>query len=128
MDALNIKLALMYLIEIICEYSFDDKLLMEYSSGFEAIFQKGLEDENTQVKVSAFKTLTVFLSSITKLELVMKFSSVLNILLHKSIELIKFDQESGITTLESLNELIEIHPKFVKPILNDMLTIYVEIM
>ena len=118
----------MYLIEIICEYSFDDKLLMEFSSGFEAIFQKGLEDENTQVKVSSFKTLTVFLSSITKLELVMKFSSVLNILLHKSIELIKFDQESGITTLESLNELIEVHPKFVKPILNDMLTIYVEIM
>lgn len=116
---------MMYLIEIICEYSFDDKLLMEYSSGFESIFQKGLEDENTQVKVSAFKTLTVFLSSISKIELVMKFSSVLNILLQKSIELIKFDQESGIAALESLNELIEAHPKFVKPILNDMLTIYV---
>ena len=43
-DALNIKLALMYLIEIICEYSFDDKLLMEYSGGFESLFQKGLED------------------------------------------------------------------------------------
>jgi hypothetical protein len=43
-DALNIKLAMMYLIEIICEYSFDDKLLMEYSAGFEAIFQKGLGD------------------------------------------------------------------------------------
>ena len=66
-ESLNIKLAMMYLIEIICEYSFDDKLLMEYSGGFEAIFQKGLEDESIQVKVSAFKTLTVFLSSITKL-------------------------------------------------------------
>jgi hypothetical protein len=54
----------------------------------------------------------------------MKFSSVLNILLHKSIELIKFDQQSGITALESLNELIETHPKFVKPILNEMMTIY----
>jgi hypothetical protein len=127
-DALNIKLGLMYLIEIICESSFDDNLLMEYSSGFEAIFQKGLEDENIQVKVASFKALTVFLASITKLELVMKFSAVLNILLHKCIELIKFDQESGIVTLESLNDLIETHPKFIKPILNDMLTIYAEIM
>lgn len=29
----------------------------------------------------------------------MKFDQVLNVLLEKSIELIKFDQDSGITTL-----------------------------
>jgi importin-5 len=107
----------MYTIEIVCENSFDDALLMEYSGGFVTLFQKGLEDQNIKVKVSAFKTLTIFLSSIQKLELVMKFSEVLNMLLEKAIELIKFDQDSGIVALESLNELMDTHPKFVKPIL-----------
>lgn len=40
------KLALYYLVEIICECSFDDKLLMQYSGALEQIFQKGLLDES----------------------------------------------------------------------------------
>jgi len=40
----NMKMTLYYLIEIICECSFDDKLLMEYSGPLESIFQKGLLD------------------------------------------------------------------------------------
>jgi hypothetical protein len=42
----SMKMTLYYMIEIICECSFDDKLLMENSSSLEAIFQKGLADEN----------------------------------------------------------------------------------
>jgi hypothetical protein len=45
-EAHNLKIALYYLIEIICECSFDDKLLIEYSGALETIFQRGLMDEN----------------------------------------------------------------------------------
>lgn len=61
------------MIELICECSFDDKLLMQYSSSLEVIFQKGLLDENNEVKVAAFKTLTIFLSSIDDEKMVKKF-------------------------------------------------------
>lgn len=99
----NMKLALMYLIEIICEFAFDDNLLMQNSAALEGIFQRGLEDSANEIRVAAFKTLTIFLSSITDEKLVKRFNSVLEILLAKAIELIKFDQESGITALESFN-------------------------
>ena len=43
-EADNIKLALMYLIEITCEYAFNDDLLLKYSQGLLFIFEKGLHD------------------------------------------------------------------------------------
>ena len=63
-NVLNIKLSLMYLIEIICEYAFDDKLLAEHSGILENLFQTGLQDENIEMKTASFKTLTIFLSCI----------------------------------------------------------------
>lgn len=94
----------------------------------EQIFHRGLEDEDNDVRVASFKTLTIFLSSINDESLVKRFENVLAILLTKCIEAIKYDQESGKTALESLNDLIEIHPKFIKPIMPDLLRIFGEIM
>lgn len=91
-DTHNMKMALYYMVEIICECSFDDKLLMQNSSSLEVIFQKGLMDESNEVKVAAFKTLTIFLSSIDDEKLVKKFEGVLQVLITKAIELIKYDQ------------------------------------
>ena len=124
----TIKITLMYLIEIICEYAFDDSMLMDYSGAMEKIFQAGMEDQSNEVRVASFKTLTIFLSSINDEKLVKKFENVLQLLLKKAIELIKYDQETGVTAIESINELSESHPKFIKPIFNDMLMIYTEIM
>ena len=127
-DAVNMKLALMYFIEIVCESAFNDELLLKYSNNLEALFQKGLEDPSNDVKVAAFKTLTIFLSSISDEKALRKFAGVLKILVAKTIELIKIDQESGIVALESLNELVEAHSKFVRPIFENLLMIYAEIM
>lgn len=121
-------MALMYFIEIVCESAFNDELLLKYSNNLEALFQKGLEDPNNDVKVAAFKTLTIFLSSINDEKALRKFAGVLKILVAKTIELIKIDQESGIVALESLNELVEAHSKFVRPIFENLLMIYAEIM
>ena len=63
-EALNMKLALMYFIEITCESAFNDALLMNYSSNLIALFNKGFADPANEVQVATFKTLTVFLSTI----------------------------------------------------------------
>ena len=49
-------------------------------------------DENNEVKVASFKTLTIFLSCIENEAMVKKFDSVLTILMKKAIDLIKYDQ------------------------------------
>jgi hypothetical protein len=74
-------------------------LLLKYSDSLAAIFQTGLDDANNEVKVAAFKTLTIFLASISDEKAIKKFAKVLDILISKTIELIKFDQESGMTAL-----------------------------
>ena len=63
-DSLNMKLALMYFIEITCESAFNDALLLNYSSSLTVIFNKGLADPSNEVQVATFKTLTIFLSTI----------------------------------------------------------------
>jgi len=46
----------------------------------------------------------------------------------KAIECIKTDEEAGKVALSSLNDLIETHPKFVRPIIGDLINLYTEIM
>ena len=92
------------------------------------IFEKGLQDPSNEIKVAAFKTLTIFLSSIVEEKSMKNFNNVLRTLLDKAIELVKYDQESGVTALESLNELVETHPKFIKPIFDNLLMVYTEVM
>lgn len=73
-EVLSIKLTLYYLIETIVEFAFDDDAtLIENSAALELIFQKGLQDENNEVRLAAFKTLTIFLSSINDEKLVKRF-------------------------------------------------------
>jgi ATP-dependent Lon protease len=103
-------------------------LLLNYASNLTAIFNKGLADPANEVQVATFKTLTIFLSTIQDESSMKQFTPILKNIISKAIELIKFDQESGISALESLNELIESHPKFTKPIFDDLLMIYTELM
>lgn len=127
-EALNMKLALMYFIEITCESAFNDNLLIGYSSHLINLFDKGFSDPTNEVQVATLKTLTIFLSTISDEASMKQFNPLLKGILSKSIELIKFDQESGIAALESLNELMEAHPKFIKPIFDDLLMMFSEIM
>lgn len=86
------KISLMYFIEIVCECAFNDELLIKYSKNLENIFAKGLNDPSNDVKVASFKTLTIFLSSISDEKMMKNFAGVLKVLISKTIELIKFDQ------------------------------------
>lgn len=123
----NLKIGLMYLIEIICEYSFNDEDLMRYSAELSETFSKFLNDADVQVRAETFKSLTGFLCSIEELEHLKKFEGVLPTLLSKCIECIQADEEAGQTSLGSLIDLIEIHPAFIKSIVSDLLNLFTEI-
>lgn len=43
-QSLTIKKALMYLIEIVCSYAFDDELLIKYADNLSKIFEQYLSD------------------------------------------------------------------------------------
>lgn len=123
----NFKKLVMYFVEILCDYSFEEELLMQFSQPLTTLFEKYLMDSDIQVRVSAIKSITIFLSYITDEKFVKKFTSIFPILLTTSVEAIKVDEEAGKVSLESLNDLIETHPKFIKPIINDLIILATEI-
>ncbi|KAL4509172.1 hypothetical protein ABPG72_018103 [Tetrahymena utriculariae] len=123
----NLKIGLMYLIEIICEYSFNDEELMKYSGEFSAIFSKFMDDSDIKVRAETFKSLTGFLCSIEEDGLLKSFEGVFPTLISKCVECIQADEEAGSTSLNSLVDLIDIHPKFVKPITYELLNLFTEI-
>lgn len=123
----NFKKLTMYFIEILCDYSFEEELLMQFSQSLTTLFEKYLLDPDVQIRVLAIKSITIFLAYITDEKYVKKFTSIFPILLSTSVEAIKVDEESGKISLESLNDLIETHPKFIKPIINDVIILASEI-
>lgn len=55
-------------------------------------------------------------------------SNCFPILVSKCVDAIKADEESGNIAISSLCDLIEAHPKFMRPILGDLVNIFTEIM
>jgi hypothetical protein len=43
-DTMNKKLTLLYFIEIMCEFAFDDELLVKYSESLNSVFDKYLNE------------------------------------------------------------------------------------
>ena len=73
------------------------------------------------------KTIAIFLSSISEEKFIKKFQGVFSTLLTIAVEAIKADEASGKTALGALSELSEVHPKFIKPIVNDLIVLMTEI-
>ena len=91
-EAMSMKLALMYFIEITSESTMEDSYLISYSGKLIPIFNRGLADLSNEIQVASFKTLTIFLSTITDESNMKQFNPLLKSILSKAIELIKFDQ------------------------------------
>lgn len=63
----------MYYIEIMCEFAFDDKLLMKNAETLNNIFIQYLGDSNSQIRVAALKAMASFLASIEESSVLAKF-------------------------------------------------------
>ena len=69
-----------------------------------------------------------FLVSIYNEKFLKEFEHAFPVLLQTSVEAIKQDEESGRTALESLAELVEVHPKFVKGYFDQILVVCTEVL
>jgi hypothetical protein len=80
-----------------------------------------------KVKVAAAKAIAAFLSSIEDEDFVKNFAQTLPIMIQTLIDAVKQDEDSGVTTIQSISDLIESHPNFVQPIIEDLLDIMTQI-
>ena len=111
-----------YLIEVLCDLeAIKDSMLDQTAcDNFKEIFNKGLSDVDIDVKVSSLKATTMFLNSLQSEELIMKFTSLTDKMIATLIDALKHDNEtkdtkaSGKTALETLNVILDSHPKFWK--------------
>ncbi len=81
-----------------------------------------------KVSIAGIKALIAFLSNIEEKGFIKKFSDAGPILIQSLRTVIKEDEDSASTIIQSLTELIEAHPNFIKPVLDDLLSTLTEIM
>jgi len=124
----KIKISIMYFIELLCESCFNEDHLKGISGDLTQLFEKYITDSDINVAIAAIKSIISFLSSIEEASFVKKFSSILPVLLQTLISAVKQDEDSGISIIQSLGDLIEAHPLFIKPIIEDLLVTLTEIM
>lgn len=74
------------------------------------------------------RTLCCFLATISNEQFLKSFANVFPALLQVAIQAIQQDEEAGRCSLESLSELVEVHPKFVKPHFQPLLALVTEIL
>lgn len=80
------------------------------------------------MSIATVKALTVFLSNIDDQDFIKDFSTVLPTILKILIDTVKEDENAATAILQSFDELIETHPSFVKPSLEDIFIIFSEIL
>ena len=124
----KIKISIMYFMEILCEYCFNENHLKQASGDLVQLFEKYIVDTDITVAISAVKAIISFLSNIEDKDFVKKFSQLLPVLLQTLITAVKQDEDSGVSLIQSLGDLIEAHPTFVKPLIEDILHTLTEIM
>ena len=112
-----------YIIEVLCDLSAitEDVLDSNAIENFKIIFTKGLDDNDIDVKVSSLNSATQFLSGIVSENIINNFSIFTDKMLQTLIDALKYENEkknesnhSGKTALETMNNIIERHPKFWK--------------
>ena len=123
----KIKQFILYSLELLAEFSFEQELLVQNSDHFTKYFEKYMSDPLVNVRVSATTSLVAFLSCIQETKDVMKFEQVLPNLISLLIEAVKDDEDKGLKMIKSLEELITAHPKFVKKSLEELINVFTEI-
>lgn len=111
-----------FLIEVLCDLEAikDEHLDDGACENFKEIFSKGLGDSDVDVKVSSLKAATQFLNSLQSENIIMKFTALCDKMIATLVDALKHDNESkdasssGKTALETMNYIIDSHPKFWK--------------
>lgn len=119
----------MYFIEVLCDFCFDEDYLKQSSAYLVQLFEKYISDSDIAVTIAAVKATITFISNIEEKNFVKKFASILPFIIQNLITAIKQeDTDSAISFISCLENLIESHPSFVKPVIEDILFTLTEIL
>ena len=111
-----------YIIEVLCDLrAITDKVLDSNAiENCKIIFTKGLDDNDIDVKVSSLNSATQFLSGINE-DIISNFTILSDKMLQTLIDALKYENEQnndsndkGKTAIETMNTIIDRHPKFWK--------------
>ncbi len=117
-----------FLIENLCDLNvINDEIAKNSFNEFSQIFEKGLTDPDTQVKVSSLKATSQFLNNLVNKETVFKFQNLAQVIIESLIVVLKSDIEAGKQSLIALNDLAEAKGKFWKDHLDALITVVCEI-
>ena len=123
-NAISRKFAI-FLIEVLCTLNAINESVLDAGAinNFKGIFSQGLEDPDTDVKVSSLNCTTQFLINIENEKILLQFSELTDKMLSALIETLKYENgqnktdiadSKGKAALETMIEIIDQHPKFWK--------------
>lgn len=118
----------LYVIELLCDLSWDDDLLIKYTEGLLNLFERCLGSDLLSLRVGGLRATALFLSHVGDEALLKKLEPIIPQLLGKLVELIQLEEDAGIEVLNALSELTACHSDSIKPIFNDYLSIHAEIL
>ena len=123
-NAISRKFAI-FLIEVLCTLNAINESVLDAGAinNFKSIFSKGLEDPDTDVKVSSLNCTTQFLINVENEKILLQFTELTDKMLSALIETLKYENgqnktdiadSKGKAALETMIEIIDQHPKFWK--------------
>lgn len=118
----------MSLIEVLADVHLPVELFKKYIQQFATIFQNGLNDATTEVKVSTLKATSSFLTSLQEKGDVKEFAPIIQPMIETIITAMKEDETIGRKSLESMIQLSEFHPHLFETYITQIITIVAQIM
>lgn len=122
----KIKLFLLYILETLAEFTYEESVLVSASGKFTGYFSKFMEDADPEIKIEAAGALIAFLTCLTEEKHLGPYSSALPTLITLLIDSVKSDETKGLKMVNSLDSLIKSHPKFIKNSLPQLLDVFTE--
>ncbi len=117
-----------FLIDNLCDLNvISDEIANGNFSDFTQIFEKGLSDPDTNVKVSSLKAVSQFLNNLVNKETVFKFQKLAPVIIESLIVVLRTDAEAGKQSLIALNDLADAKGKFWKDHLDALINVICEI-
>ena len=117
-----------YIIEVLSDLLvFKNDLVKSNLNDFKSMFNKGLNDNDIQVKVSSIISLTQFIINLNDDSLIEEFSQLIDTLLISVFSVIGKNENLDKEILDSLNYLTDKHPKFWKSKIEVLIELVVKI-
>ena len=123
-----IKIFVLYCIELLCEFTVDQTLLMNFSGNFLGYIQSAMDDKNLKIQIGAAVALTMLMNRIKDKNYLNNFSTMIKPLTQLMVEVVKQkNQEQGVKIINTFDDLVIFQPKFLLSSCEELVFLFTEI-